>query len=260
MITRALLLLSLLAGVAVAGPDRRWHRLAPEAGAPDSLVGFGVEALGDDAEPALLVCRCSGGQLDVFVIVDTSMVGEDALSQRVHVFVDELPATFEDWIASTEVGSLFARDAYGIAERLRKAHHLELGIRGPRGRTATLQFDVRGFEQPFAMLSAECPRRAQRVLPQFGEYVHIDELPVAMRKVSPDYPPEAKASEMEGTVVVQALVDVDGTVADTKVVKSVPELDAAAVAAVLQWTFKPALSNGKPVASWVAVPVKFSLR
>jgi protein TonB len=64
---------------------------------------------------------------------------------------------------------------------------------------------------------------------------------------------------MEGTVIVQALVGKDGRVKDTKVVKSVSVLDDAAVAAVKRWVFKPALSNNKPVAVWVAVPVKFSL-
>ena len=64
---------------------------------------------------------------------------------------------------------------------------------------------------------------------------------------------------MEGTVIVQALVGKDGKVKDTKVVKSVPVLDDAAVAAVKRWVFKPALSNNKPVAVWVAVPVKFTL-
>jgi len=29
---------------------------------------------------------------------------------------------------------------------------------------------------------------------------------------------------------------------------------------VRQWVFKPALSNNKPVAVWVAVPLKFTLR
>ena len=60
-------------------------------------------------------------------------------------------------------------------------------------------------------------------------------------------------------MVVQALVGKDGRVKDTKVVKSVPVLDDAAVSAVKRWVFKPALSNNKPVAVWVAVPVKFSL-
>ena len=58
---------------------------------------------------------------------------------------------------------------------------------------------------------------------------------------------------------VQALVGKDGRVKDTRVVKSIPMLDTPAVMAVKQWVFKPALSNNKPVAVWVAVPVKFSL-
>lgn len=96
-------------------------------------------------------------------------------------------------------------------------------------------------------------------LPAFGEYVYVEELPEAISKSQPEYPDIARQSNMEGTVVVQALVGKDGRVKDTKVVKSVPVLDDAAVAAVKKWVFKPALSNNKPVAVWVAVPVKFSL-
>ena len=101
---------------------------------------------------------------------------------------------------------------------------------------------------------------ASDALPAFGEYVYVEELPEAITKVSPEYPDIARQSSMEGTVVVQALVGKDGKVKDTKVVKSVPVLDDAAVAAVKRWVFKPALSNNKPVAVWVAVPVKFSLQ
>jgi protein TonB len=96
-------------------------------------------------------------------------------------------------------------------------------------------------------------------LPQFGEFVYVEELPEAITKVQPEYPDIARQSNMEGTVVVQALVGKDGHVKDTRVVKPVPVFDEAAVAAVKQWVFKPALSNNKPVAVWVAVPVKFSL-
>lgn len=51
----------------------------------------------------------------------------------------------------------------------------------------------------------------------------------------------------------------DGTVSDTRITGSIPELDAAAAQAVRQWRFKPAQSKGQPVAVWVAVPIKFSL-
>ena len=36
-------------------------------------------------------------------------------------------------------------------------------------------------------------------------------------------------------------------------------LDDYAVGAVRQWRFKPAMARGKPVAVWVALPVKFTL-
>jgi len=96
-------------------------------------------------------------------------------------------------------------------------------------------------------------------LPKFGEYVYVEELPEAITKVPPVYPDIAREANVDGTVLVQALVGKDGHVHDTRVVKSVQMLDDAAVAAVKLWVFKPALSNNKPVAVWVAVPVKFSL-
>ena len=96
-------------------------------------------------------------------------------------------------------------------------------------------------------------------LPKFGEYVYVEELPEAITKVSPQYPDIAREAGVDGTVMVQALVGKDGKVKDTRVVKSIPMLDAAAIAAVKGWVFKPALSNNKPVAVWVAVPVRFTL-
>ena len=93
-------------------------------------------------------------------------------------------------------------------------------------------------------------------LPPFGEYLYVEELPEATVKVPPIYPDAAGG--IEGTVMIQARVMKDGTVGETKVVKSIPELDAAAVEAVRQWRFKPATTAGQPVAVWVAVPVKFS--
>jgi TonB family protein len=93
--------------------------------------------------------------------------------------------------------------------------------------------------------------------PKFGDYVYVEELPEAIAKVDPRYPEVAKQKGIEGTVMIQALVAKDGTVTDTRVVKSIPELDDAAIAAVRQWRFKPAMTKGQPVAVWVAVPVAF---
>ena len=96
-------------------------------------------------------------------------------------------------------------------------------------------------------------------LPKYGAYVYAEELPVVITTVQPQYPDIAREANVDGRVVVQALIGKDGRVKDTRVVVSVPMLDAAAVTAVQQYVFKPALNNNKPVAVWVAVPVKFTL-
>ncbi len=100
---------------------------------------------------------------------------------------------------------------------------------------------------------------SEESMPGLGQYVYVEELPEAIKRVHPRYPDLAREAGIDGTVLVQALVDKNGKVRDVKVQKSIPMLDQAAVDAVKQWTFKPALSNNKPVAVWVAVPVKFSL-
>ncbi len=114
-----------------------------------------------------------------------------------------------------------------------------------------------GVEQGKGEIVVQPPSEDE--LPRFGEYVYVEELPEAITKVQPLYPDLAREAGVDGQVMVQALVGKDGRVKDTKVVKSIPMLDEAAIAAVKQWVFKPALSNNKPVAVWVAVPVRFSL-
>lgn len=58
-------------------------------------------------------------------------------------------------------------------------------------------------------------------------------------------------------MTVQVHVAVDGLVDEWRVVKSTPGLDEAAVGCARQYRFKPARSNGIPVAVWVALPIRF---
>jgi TonB family protein len=88
----------------------------------------------------------------------------------------------------------------------------------------------------------------------------IDSLPEVLEKVPPTYPPAAVAWGVQGTVSVRALVGTGGLVEDAFVERSIPRLNDAALDAVWRWKFKPAIAAGNPVAVWVLVPVKFSLR
>lgn len=100
------------------------------------------------------------------------------------------------------------------------------------------------------------PSPSPTSFPAFGDYVFVEQLPEVITRVPPTYP---DAARVLGTVMVEALVIEDGTVADTRITGSIPGLDDAAAAAVRQWRFKPAMAKGAPVAVWVAVPIKFSL-
>ena len=95
--------------------------------------------------------------------------------------------------------------------------------------------------------------------PAPGAYVYRDDEPVLVKPVAPKYPDLARASGIEGKVVLNVLVGVDGKVQNVVVQQGVPVLNEAAIEAVRQYLFKPALANNKPVAVWVAVPISFKL-
>lgn len=77
---------------------------------------------------------------------------------------------------------------------------------------------------------------------------------------SPHFPMQAVRQAHEGTVIVLALVDVNGLPIDLKVEKSsgYRELDRAALVAVHGWTFKPETVDGVPRRSYARVPINFN--
>lgn len=71
--------------------------------------------------------------------------------------------------------------------------------------------------------------------------------PVKTKHVNPVYPEDAKEAGIEGVVIIEAVINKQGKVAQAKVIRSVPELDQAALDAVLQWEFEPTYVKGKAV-------------
>ena len=75
------------------------------------------------------------------------------------------------------------------------------------------------------------------------------------------YPEKLKKAGIEGTVVVQAYIEKDGSVGKAHVLKSSEHdlFDKAALEAVLKIKFEPILRDDEPVTAWVALPVFFKL-
>jgi len=89
----------------------------------------------------------------------------------------------------------------------------------------------------------------------------VEELPVAVTRVLPEYPDIARQAMVDGQVIVLVLVGRDGRVRDAKidVNRRSPLLEEAALAAARQWVFSPALVNQRPVSVWTAIPFRFVL-
>jgi len=87
--------------------------------------------------------------------------------------------------------------------------------------------------------------------------------PSVIARVTPAYPREARRDRVEGTVVLRVIVGIDGAVerSHTRLIRSVPALDAAAITAIESWRFSPAIGHsGRPVRVIIEVPFQFYLR
>ena len=84
--------------------------------------------------------------------------------------------------------------------------------------------------------------------------------PERIRDVPPVYPALARASSIQGTVIIEAVIGVDGTVQDARALRPIPFLTEAALDAVRQWLFTPTMLNGEPVPVVMTVTVTFRLR
>jgi protein TonB len=87
----------------------------------------------------------------------------------------------------------------------------------------------------------------------------FDRGPRPLRVTKPAYPQEAFVKKVEGTVVIEIVIDASGQVARARVVQSIPLLDRAALDCVREWLFQPALKHGRPVATVAMAPVSFRI-
>ena len=84
-------------------------------------------------------------------------------------------------------------------------------------------------------------------------------LPARIKDVAPVYPEIARKARVQGAVILEAIIGVDGKVQQARVLRSVPLLDQAALNAVQSWEYTPTLLSGRPVPIIMTVTVQFRL-
>lgn len=88
------------------------------------------------------------------------------------------------------------------------------------------------------------------------------DVPVPNRKkyVAPEYPADAAAEGIRGIVILEVLIGEDGRVESTRVTRSIPGLDQAAMNAVNLWEYEPTKVAGKSVKVQLSQSITFALK
>ena len=107
----------------------------------------------------------------------------------------------------------------------------------------------------------EITRKAEITDIPVVEYWKVEIPPTSINIPQPKYPELARLAGIEGTVFVKALVDIDGKIMATEILKSSGNttLDEAALEAAKYAVFTPAKQQDMFVRVWVSIPYKFKL-
>lgn len=85
--------------------------------------------------------------------------------------------------------------------------------------------------------------------------------PVQLSGRQPRYTELARRAGVQGTVILEAVIDKKGRVSNVRILKGLPMgLDAEAVSAVEEWIFEPAQMDGRPMAVYYTLTVNFQIQ
>ncbi len=132
-------------------------------------------------------------------------------------------------------------------------------VRG--GRTVVGGMDGTAAPYIFVFIEPEPPGKEDAGAQSGSHFSGITE-PKIVLKVPPEYPVEAKKEKASGVVVLDLIIGTDGAILDISALENPdPRLTQAAITAVKQWKFEPALdAAGKPVKVHTTITVRFQLR
>jgi TonB family protein len=89
------------------------------------------------------------------------------------------------------------------------------------------------------------------------------DLPRVLREVKPQYTADAMRAKVQGTVLIECVVERDGSVDQVHIIRSLDPtfgLDQEAVKAAKQWRFAPGMRMGEPVPVLITIELTFTLR
>ena len=84
--------------------------------------------------------------------------------------------------------------------------------------------------------------------------------PQAIFRPDPIYPILAKQARIQGVVVIDAIIDENGSVVQAHVISGPPLLMPSALEAVMKWKYQPSFLDGQPISVAMHVDVTFQMQ
>ena len=170
-----------------------------------------------------------------------------------------LPAANRDDVEESDVETGEIEPVFGLTEEsvTEEASEDDAGMEARVGSTLMKEPEAE-FTDPQDVRPYHQPEKAPFVP---ADIVEVTSMPSVRRQVVPDYPPELRARELEGTVMVEADIDAEGKVVAARLQRGTGlDFDAAALEAVKATVYRPARRGDEPVPVRIVVPVRFRLR
>jgi TonB family protein len=156
-------------------------------------------------------------------------------------------------------------DKESLAQRLRPAEPVDMAEAPAEVRANTAAPGNLGSIMPGAISAPSAPARPASARPADTSASAANANPGGqitpaepIYKKAPEYPKVARQIGASGVVEIEATIGTDGKVRNAKVTKGNPMLQKAAIDAVMEWKYKPALLNGRPVESPVQIKLNFA--
>ena len=115
------------------------------------------------------------------------------------------------------------------------------------------------FDDALVDLPPPPPPGSEEEEEEILEFYMVEQKPELVHYVAPVYPEIARKAGLTGKVFLKFLVDKTGRVSNVSVLRGQEIFRQAAIDAILQFKFKAAQQNDKPVSVWMTQPISFRL-
>jgi len=215
----------------------------------------------------VLVVRCHGTQLDVFVAAGLVLQSDDKVVTPVRIQWGTQAPEEMRWNRSTDSTSAFAPDPRAFVRQLVSNSDLRLEIRPSHKSPLVIRFNARGLERHMPTVDAGCPLKAERegrdsISDQVYPEHTVDKRPDIVSAPPLDYPRLLRQAGLQGRVIVQAVIDTLGRAepASLKILeRPYPGFEDSARDYVLHAVFRPARVKGRAVRVLMSLPIDFRI-